>query len=256
MGLTIADGPLAPHAPDTVNYRIDGPKHRLYFTAFPRRVRAELAGQVIASTDAGMLLHETGILPQLYVPEADVNEDLLEPTDHHTHCPFKGDASYHTIRAGDEVRENGMWSYPEPLDAASWLRGYRALYWDAADAWFDEDEQVFGHLRDPFHRVDVRPSSRRVRVTLDGQLLAESDQPRLLSETGLPNRWYLSADDLRVELGPSDTTTICPYKGDAVYGSVPGVDDAAWSYPDPLPDATTIAGRWSFDDTKVTVEVG
>jgi uncharacterized protein (DUF427 family) len=256
MSLTMEAGPLAPHSPSTVNYSIEGPAHKLYFSAFPRRVRAELAGGVIFETEAGMLLHETALLPQLYVPIADMDAALLEATDHHTHCPFKGDASYHTIRVGDMVRENGVWGYPEPLPAASWLRDYRALYWWAADAWYDEDEQVFVHLRDPFHRVDVRPTRRHVRVMLDGLLLAESDDPTVLSETGLPNRWYLSPDDLRVRLAPSDTTTGCPYKGEASYGSVDGVDDVAWTYPDPLPDARRIAGLWAFDDTKVRIEIG
>ncbi|MGH9272772.1 MAG: DUF427 domain-containing protein, partial [Ilumatobacteraceae bacterium] len=235
MGLTIADGPLAPNAAPSTNYTIDGPKHRIFFSAFPRRVRAELAGKVVLETDGGMLLHETALLPQLYVPIADIDDSLLEPTDHTTHCPFKGDASYHTIRVGDTARENGVWTYPEPLDAVPWLSGYRALYWSAVDAWFDEDEKVFGHLRDPFHRVDARPTRRHVTVTLDDRVLAESTTPMVVSETGLPNRWYLAADDLRVELGPSDTATVCPYKGDASYGSVDEVADVAWCYRDPLP---------------------
>jgi len=255
MSLTMSKGPLAPESPPTVNYLIDGPKHKIFFSAFPRRVRAELAGTVLAETDGAMLLHETALLPQLYVPVVDMDDSRLEPTDHHTHCPFKGDASYHTIRVGDIVRENGVWSYPQPIEAVPWLADYRALYWEAADAWFDEDEQVLGHLRDPFHRVDTRPTRRHVRVTLDGTVLAESDAPLVLSETGLPNRWYLSPDDLRVELGPSDTTSICPYKGDATYGSVDGAEDVAWRYEDPLPDARPITGRWAFDDSKVSIEV-
>lgn len=255
MSLTMEAGPLAPEAPGTVNYSIDGPPHKLYFSAFPRRVRAELAGAVIFETDGGMLLHETALLPKLYVPIVDMDNTLLEPTDHHTHCPFKGDASYHSIRVGDTVRENAVWSYPEPLPPAAWLRDYRALYWWAADAWFDEDEQVYVHLRDPFHRVDTRPTRRHVRVSLDGRLLAESDDPVVLSETGLPNRWYLSDEDLRVELTPSGTTTGCPYKGWASYGSVDGVDDVAWRYEEPFSDVQRIAGRWAFDDTKVSIEI-
>ena len=255
MGLTISNGPLAPNPPDTVNYAIDGPAHKLFFSPFPRTVRAELAGEVVLDTDAGVLLHETAILPQLYVPEADVRGELLQPSAHHTHCPFKGEASYHTIRVGEAVRENGVWSYLEPLEAASWLRGYRALYWDAADAWYDEDERVHGHLRDPFHRVDARPSRHHVRVLHGDEVIAHSDHPIVLSETGLPNRWYLPPDDLGVELAASATTTVCPYKGDAVYGSLSGLDDAAWSYPQPMPEVGVIAGLWSFDDTMVTVEV-
>lgn len=251
----MSDGPLATNAPPTVNYTIDGPAHRLYFSAFPRRVRAEVAGRTVLESDGAMLLHESNLLPQLYVPVDDLDESLLEATDHRTHCPFKGDATYHSIRVGDVVKENAVWTYADPLDEASWLRGYRAVYWEGADAWFDEDEQVLGHLRDPFHRVDTRPTRRHVRVHLDGQVLAESDAPMVLSETGLPNRWYLDPADLRVELVPTQTTSICPYKGDATYGSAGGVDDVAWRYADPLPDARPIAGRWAFDGTKVTIDV-
>lgn len=101
-----------------------------------------------------------------------------------------GDASY-SLRVNGLVAEDAVWAYPEPKPAAQWLRGYRTLDWEAFDAWFDEDKQVYGRLRDPYHRVDTRQSSRHVRVRLGDRVLAESDRPVLLSETGLPNRWYL-----------------------------------------------------------------
>src|SRR5205085_4091601 len=94
----------------------------------------------------------------------DVDQTLLERTDHGTHCPFKGEASYWSLRAGDRVAENTVWAYEEPLEAARWLLGHVALYWDRVDAWFEEDDEIHGHLRDPYHRVDARPSSRRVQV--------------------------------------------------------------------------------------------
>ena len=123
-------------------------------------LHARFGGEVVLDTERGRLLHETGLLPALYVPEDDVRTDLLERTDHSTHCPFKGDAAYWTIRVGDRVAENAVWGYPEPLPESSWLRGYMAFYWAPMDAWYDEDERVHGHLRDPFHRVDARASSR------------------------------------------------------------------------------------------------
>jgi uncharacterized protein (DUF427 family) len=134
-----------------------------------------------------MLLHETGLLPQLYVPEGDLHADLLEPTDHHTYCPFKGEASYHTLRVGDQVADNAVWHYPEPLPAVSWLAGYAALYWSSAvDRWLDEE--ALGHLPDPFHRIDVRATGCRVRVLAGEHIIADSTRPLVLSETGLPNR--------------------------------------------------------------------
>ncbi|MGH3611817.1 MAG: DUF427 domain-containing protein, partial [Pseudonocardia sp.] len=163
MGLTRTDGPLSPSAPKSINYRLDGPPHKLLMHPFPRRVRAEFAGRTVLDTRAGMLLHETALLPRFYVPEADLDASAFVATDHTTHCPFMGDASYRSLHAGDRVVENALWAYPDPVPAAPWLAGYASLYWDAADAWYDEDEQVFAHLTDPYTRVDIRPTSRHVQ---------------------------------------------------------------------------------------------
>jgi uncharacterized protein (DUF427 family) len=119
-----------------------------------------------------MLLHETGLPPQVCVPLDDIRADLIQPTDHHTYCPFKGTASYWTVTAGGQVAENAIWAYPEPNDEAGWLEGYAGFYWNAMDEWYDEDERIEGHIRDPYHRVDVRRSSRPVRVLLGDTVLA------------------------------------------------------------------------------------
>lgn len=188
MSLTMGGGPLAHDAPATVNYRLESPRHALLLHPFPRRVRAELAGRTVLDSLRGALLHETALPPQLYVPAEDIDPGLLSPSDHTTHCPYKGDAAYWHLRVGERVVENAVWAYPEPTAEAAWLRGLSALYWTAADTWYDEDQAVQGHLRDPYHRVDTRPTSAAVRVTYGDLVLAESTAPRLLSETGLPNR--------------------------------------------------------------------
>lgn len=260
MTLTLSHGPLSGRPPEAVNYRIEGPAHRLLFDDFPRRVRAVLAGETIADTDRGKLLHETGLLPVLYFPEEDLRSDLLEPSDHSTHCPFKGDASYRSIRVGDRVAENAVWYYPEPLEGATWLRGYAAIYWNLMDAWLDEDEEVEGHLRDPYHRVDVRDSNRVVRVLAGSEVIAETSRPKLLSETGLPNRFYIPPEDVRRDLlQPSDTRTICPYKGRASYWSLRTsdrkFDDVAWSYEKPLDNAAKVLGHLCFAHPEISVTV-
>src|SRR5437764_2078745 len=183
MALTLGGGPLAARPPATVNYRIDGPAHRLFWHDFPRRVRAVFADEVVLDSHQAKLLHESNLLPQLYVPWADVRGDLLKPSTHRTHCPFKGDAAYHSVRVGDRVAENAVWSYPAPIDDAGWLAGHVAVYWSSMDAWYDEDEEVFGHLRDPFHRVDIRDTGRHVRVVAGDVVVAESRKAKLLSET-------------------------------------------------------------------------
>jgi uncharacterized protein (DUF427 family) len=261
MSLTHPPGPLAGHPPETVNYRIDGPAHKLLMHEFPRRVRATFGGQTVFDTVRATLVHETGLPPQLYVPQEDIRAELLRPTDHHTYCPFKGTASYWSVVAGDQVAENAIWSYPEPNSESRWLRGYAGFYWDAMDEWYDEDERVEGHLSDPYHRVDVRRSSRPVRVLLGGTVLAETRRPLLLSETGLPNRFYIPVEDVRQDLlEASDTQTVCPYKGTASYWSVVTGDhkltDAVWSYPQAEGDSAAISGYLSFRHDELTTEVG
>ena len=258
MTLTLSDGPLAPGAPSTTNYAIEGPRHKILFADFPRRVRAVLNGEVVLDTTRGKLLHESNIPPVLYVPQQDLRTDLLTPTDTSTHCPFKGDASYWSITVGEETAVDAVWGYESPLEEAMWLDGYRAVYFDRVDAWYDEDELVEGHLRDPYHRVDARPSSRHVRVTIGDSVVAESGRPMVVSETGIPNRFYLPEADIRTDLLASSTTrTHCPYKGWASYWSLrdDSAADVAWGYRAPFPDAARLAGHRCFFGDGVVTEV-
>jgi uncharacterized protein (DUF427 family) len=258
MSLTHAPGPLAGQ-PGNSNYAIEGPKHRLLATPLPRRVRGELGGRTVIDTENAFLLHETGLKPQLYVPLADVDGDALTRTDHSTHCPFKGDASYRTVTAGDRVAANALWVYDEPLDAAPWLQGYAGVYLERLDRWLDEDDAVTA-FPDPYHRVDVRATTREVTVTANGQPIAASTGARVLSETALPNRYYVPRADVGAELrGPTQTTSYCPYKGTATYWDVVLADgtvlpDGAWSYEDPLPESEPVRSLVSFwgDDVQVT----
>jgi uncharacterized protein (DUF427 family) len=200
------------------------------------------------------LLFETGYLPIWYFPRSDVRFDLLEATEHTTHCPFKGDARYWTIRAGGKVAENKVWGYPETLPETPPITDRVAFYWDAVEHWYEEDEEVFVHPRDPYHRVDVVPSSRNVRVSLDGVVLAESSRLLACFETGLPTRWYFRKEDL-ADYEPTTRTTRCPYKGTASYWSVGGNDDIAWSYEDPITAVSALKGLVAFYDEVVDVDI-
>lgn len=259
MTLTLSDGPLSSSPPET-NYSVEGPEHRLLFSDFPRRVRGRFEGATVVDTTRGRLLHETGILPVFYAPIEDLDRELLEDTDHSTHCPFKGDASYWSLKVGDRVAENAVWYYPEPTDEAPWLEGYAAFYWESMDAWLDEEQEIRGHLPDPYHRVDVRPSSRHVRVTAHGETIAESERPLALFETGLGVRFYLPPDHVRRDLlESSDTETVCPYKGTASWWTLnvngARIEDAAWSYPDPLDESLEARDHITFSGEGIAVEV-
>ncbi len=255
MSLTTGNGPLAARSPRQVNYRIDGPQRLLYLDDFPRRVRALFAGATVVDTLHGRLLHESGRLPVLYVPDADVSPAVLQRTDHRTHSPSTGDATYWSVRVGDRWAENAVLAHVDPPDGAGWLRGYTSVDWDAMDAWYDEDEQVYGHLRDPYHRVDIRSTSRRVRVLTAGAVLADSTHAKVLSETGLPNRYYLPRGDVTAPLTPSERTEVCPYKGTSSYWSTESMVDVAWSYEAPLAGAAAITGHVCFSHDGVRVEV-
>jgi len=258
MSLSLGSGPLAGRPGGAFNFDLSAaPAHRIYFADYPRRLRALVGDRVVLDTTGAKLLFETGILPVPYVPLDDFDEELIERTSHTTHCPFKGDASYWTLTAGDRVLENAVWAYEDPLPEADWLRGFGSLYWKQASAWFVEEDPVFGHLRDPFHRVDVHESSRSVVVTADGEEVARSERPKLLFETGLEARVYVPRADVTAgAIAPAEKRSVCPYKGEANYWSVAGIDDAAWSYEAPLPDALRVQGHVSFDGEGIEVALG
>jgi uncharacterized protein (DUF427 family) len=133
------------------------------------------------------------------------------------------------------------------------LPEYVVLDFAAFDAWYEEDERIFGHPRDPFHRVDVRRSSRPLRIELDGEVLAETTNARMLFETSLPTRFYVPREDVAVGLNPSARRSYCPYKGQASYWSCDAAEDIAWSYEDPLPELGVIKGLVAFWDERVDV---
>jgi uncharacterized protein (DUF427 family) len=219
-----------------------------------KRVRAYLGAEVVADTIHPRLVWEIPSYPAYYFPAEDVRTDLLVPTATLTHSPSRGDAQHYTIKAGNKESQDAALRYPDsPITE---LRDLIRLDWAAMDGWFEEDEEVYTHPRDPYTRVDILATSRRVRVELDGVVLAESTGARVLYETGLPPRWYLPKTDLRMDLlVPTGTATHCPYKGQAQYWSVRlgdrVVEDLAWSYRTTLPESQKIAGLVAFYNERV-----
>jgi uncharacterized protein (DUF427 family) len=233
----------------------------LFWNPVAQRIRATFAGETVLDTKRAKLLHETGLIPVYYVPEEDVRLDLFEPSQTHTHCPHKGEASYRTLHAGDRVAEDALWYYPEPLAPADFLRGHVAFYWDKLDAWFADDQELVAHARDPFTRIDVHRVTERVRVLRDGEVLADSTNARALYETGLVTRYYFPREDVRAELlEESDTHTRCAYKGIASYYHVRLGgrlhEDLVWYYPEPLRDGEPIRDLLAFWNDRVDIEVG
>jgi len=200
------------------------------------------------------------MLPQWCLPLTDIRSDLLVESDNTTHCPFKGDASYYSIRGGDRLVGDAIWTYRTPLTEGSWLEGLAGFYFDRLDSWYQEDDEVFAHPRDPFHRVDTHHTGRHVVVRAGGETVADTTRAVAVFETGLEVRYYLPADDVRSELlSPSETTSVCPYKGTASYRALSvgtqTIADAAWVYAVPFAEASEIAGYLSFDGSGIEVLV-
>lgn len=261
MALTMGSGPFGPRPAGSFNFSADAPTHVLYLEDSPRRVRVVVAGEVVAESSRVRLLHETGLPPVYYLPEEDLRHELLEPSDTSTHCPFKGEASYRSIRVGDDVRPDAVWTYPQPLAGAPPLAGLAAFRFTAVDQWWEEAERIAVHPRDPYHRCDVLRSDRHVVVRLGDEVVADSDDVVVLFETGLPPRHYLPLRHARSELlRRSDTVTSCPYKGTTdryftVAAAGQEVVDGAWVYEHPNPEVRGIEGRVAFDDERFDVAV-
>jgi len=261
MGLSSGTGPFGNLPAGCFNFTPVPPTGSvLFFDPVPHRLRGFFGGETVFDTVGARLLYETAHLPVYYVPEDDLRHELLEPSDSETHCPHKGVASYRSIRVGNRVEEDAVWTYPEPIAPAAFLAGHAAFYWRKLDEWFVEDEQVFGHPRDPYHRIDTYRTARPVRVSVDGETVAESTRAVALFESGLPARFYLPADDIRMDLlEPSEKTSRCAYKGVATYWHVRLGDtlheDLAWTYAEPEDDGRAIGGLICFFNERVDLEV-
>ena len=181
---------------------------------------------------------------------------MLEPSDRHTHCPKKGDASYYTIRVGDKVVENGAWYYPDPLPGAPPIEDLIAFYFERMDRWIEEDEEIGVHPRDPYHRVDVLATDRQCASRSTASCWPRRRARSALFESNLPPRWYLPVEDVVAPLEPSDTVTRCPYKGAAAYYSVGGEGkDLVWYYDEPFDEVGRIEGMLCFFNERVDIEL-
>jgi uncharacterized protein (DUF427 family) len=220
-----------------------------------KRIRAYLAGRLVADTRHPVLVWEIPYYPAYYLPLGDVSAELKE-TGATEHSPSRGDAVLYDVLVDGTVAAGAARRYPDsPLPA---LRDLVRFDWDAMSEWLEEDEPVYTHPRDPYHRVDILASSRHVRVEIDGVTVADSVRPHILFETGLPPRYYLPLPDVRTDLlTPAPAQTHCPYKGTATYWSADAGagphPDIVWAYRVPLPESQKIAGLACFYNEKVDI---
>jgi uncharacterized protein (DUF427 family) len=224
----------------------------------PRRIRAQLAGDTVLDTTSALYVWEWPFYPQFYIPTDDVDPAALIQAPG-THRLSRGAVANIGLRAAGVDRPDAGHRFLESSipDLVNTIR----FDWDALDAWFEEEEQIFVHPRSPYVRVDALRSRRAVRIELNGILLAESASPVMVFETGLPTRYYLDRGAVVFSrLRPSDTVTACPYKGRTTsYWSVDTGrhlhEDLAWSYDFPTRQLLPIAGMVAFYNEQVDVFV-
>jgi uncharacterized protein (DUF427 family) len=224
----------------------------------PRRIRATLDGAVVIDTTGARYVWEWPAYPQYYLPFADVDPAVLVDEDHEEHLR-RGTARRYGIRKGGQVLAGVAHHYI--ASDVEGVAGTVRVDWAALDHWFEEDEEVFVHPRNPYTRVDALRSDRAVEVSLGGMVLASSSRTVMVFETGLPTRYYFDRMDVdATRLVPSDTVSSCPYKGTtSAYWSVDtggSVEpDLAWAYDFPTRQLLPIAGLVAFYNEKVDLTV-
>ena len=242
----------APFGQQRGAFSIEMPQTVSYVEAWPRRMRAVLAGATVLDSRGGMMLHTSGAMATMLFPREHLDADLLAQGSR----PGRWN-----VVVGDRLARDAVAAAPQlPGAAGAVVSGMVALHHGSMDRWFEEDDPVYSHVRDPYHRVDVRSSHRHVVVRHEGVVVADSRRPKLLFETGLPVRYYLPFADVRLErLQLSATISECPYKGDGQHWdlatSAGAVPDAAWSLPHPLPEAILAIEHVCFYTDKVEVSV-
>ncbi len=237
-------------------------QEELRYEPIEKRIRAELGGHLVVDTTRALLVWEPRrIVPLFAVPGKDLWGELspageTQPAPDgilHPGIPFAAHSTPGeslTVSTHGETRVGAAFRAADPD-----LAGHLVLDFDAFDRWYEEDVELRGHPRSPYHAVDARVSSRHITVVYKGQTLADTTNATLVFETGLPTRYYIPRADLTMPLTGSDLTTYCPYKGEASYFRVDDRDNLAWSYESPLPDAAPLKDLVAFFDDIMEVTV-
>ena len=242
-----------PHFPilDSIQQYPSEPGYVVFTMPSPKRLRAKVGDIFVADTIHALLMQESDHLPVYYFPIKDVREEFLMLSATKTESPFKGTATHYSLNTGITLVEDAGWRYLQPVEGCPPIADYMAFYWNKMNHWYEEDEEVFVHARDPFRRIDCLPSSRHVEVVLDGEIVADSRRATFLFETGMPTRYYLPISDTRLDLlSASRYISRCPYKGISSWYHVTlkgkRYENMVWYYPEPVQEAVRIKGLVSF----------
>ncbi len=255
MGLSWQQGPLSTGAIGRFLVPEPLPKRLLYVERLRRRMRVRFGGRWIAESERVLLLFEPGRYPVAYFPEVDVAAGVLERAEHTTQHADLGLTSWYIVHAGEQhVAARGAWQHTVLPAYASELRGHVAFAWRAMDGFYEEDERILGHAADPYHRIDIRQSSRNLVVRHDDRVVANTRRALVLYESGFAPRWYVPRADIdEAALTPVKLQTFCPYKGLCSYYSIGEARQAAWCYPDAYAQVGRISNFVSFEPDIVSV---
>ena len=253
MGLSWQQGPLG-RTPNGRFLVADMPERVLYAEPLRRRMRVELGGRTVVQSDDAVLMFEPGRYPVAYFPISDFADGALEPVGHRSTHPDLGDTIWFEVVGGSRHAARGAWQHVALPSHAAILECKVALAWRGMDGFYEEDDRILGHAADPYHRIDIRRSSRHLVARAGDRLVADTASPLVLHESGFAPRWYVPREDVVAEaLVPNDHQTFCPYKGIASYYDAGGAHNAAWSYRAPLDEMAAIGDLVSFEPDVVEV---
>ncbi|MGW5195840.1 DUF427 domain-containing protein [Kribbella sp. NPDC004138] len=256
MGLAWQQGPLAGGAVGRFLVPVELPERLLFAEPSRRRMRVRFGDSWIADSEDVILLHEPGRYPVAYFPLEDVVPDVLTAEDRTTKHKDLGTTTWFTVTAGDAQKARAAWQHTDLPDHAGDLKGRVAFAWRAMDAFYEEDERIVGHAADPYHRIDIRQTSRHLVVRDGDRVVADSSRPVVLYESGFAPRWYVPREDVdTTALTAVEGQTFCPYKGLCSYYDIGAAHRAAWSYEDAWTEVRRISGLVSFEPDKVEVEL-
>ena len=255
MGLSWQQGPFGRNP--NGQFLVPGmPERVLYAEPLRRRLRATLGGRTVVQSDDAVLLFEPGRYPVAYFPLEDFADGALRPAGHRSTHPDLGETVWFEAVGDARSAARGAWQHTSLPSLARILDGKVALAWRALDAFYEEDERILGHAADPYHRIDIRRTSRHLLVRAHGRVVAETASPLVLYESGFAPRWYVPRSDVVADaLTGSDVRTFCPYKGIASHYDIDGIRQAAWSYRAPFEDMAAIGDLVSFEPDRVDVSL-
>jgi uncharacterized protein (DUF427 family) len=256
VGLSWQQGPLSERAIGRFIVSEPLPKRLLYVEPLRRRMRVRFGGIWIADSEDALVFFEPGRYPVAYFPESDISPAALQRTEHTTQHPELGRTSWYTVRAGQHSAARGAWQHVELPGHARELQTRIAFAWHAMEAFYEEDERILGHAADSYHRIDIRQTSRHLVVHHRDRIVADTERPRVLYESGFAPRWYVPRADVdESALTAVDQQTFCPYKGLCSYYNIGDARQAAWSYRQAYTEVCRISDFVSFEPDIVTVQI-